>query len=76
MTNDGDAARMDLEKDAWHQDEAGNYYIDCPECGSAQYRLAPDVATVACPACDRPNEADDRTCWACGASLDHHRVIR
>lgn len=35
MANDSDAARMDLEKDAWHQDEAGNYYIDCPECGSA-----------------------------------------
>ncbi|MDZ7701855.1 MAG: hypothetical protein U5J98_07160 [Halobacteriales archaeon] len=47
----------------------------CPECGSAQYRLAPDVATVPCPACERPNESTKRTCWACGVSLDHHRVI-
>lgn len=35
MANDSDAARMELGKDAWHQDEDGSYYIDCPECGSA-----------------------------------------
>lgn len=35
MSPDGDAARMELDADAWHQDEDGNYYIDCPECGSA-----------------------------------------
>ena len=48
----------------------------CPECGSAKYRLKPDVATTDCPACDRPNEATEQSCWACGASLDHRRVIR
>lgn len=26
---------MDLDADAWHQNDQGNYYIDCPECGSA-----------------------------------------
>ncbi|GAB3032126.1 hypothetical protein [Natronobiforma cellulositropha] len=30
-----DLARMELGADAWHQDEEGGYYIDCPECGSA-----------------------------------------
>lgn len=30
-----DAARMDLDADAWHQTDDGTYYIDCPECGSA-----------------------------------------
>ncbi|AFZ72958.1 hypothetical protein [Natronobacterium gregoryi] len=30
-----DAAYTELTPDSWHQDEAGNYYIDCPECGSA-----------------------------------------
>jgi len=35
MSPEDDAARMELDADAWHQDEDGNYYIDCPECGSA-----------------------------------------
>ncbi|SEW25790.1 hypothetical protein [Natrinema salifodinae] len=30
-----DAAYTELTPDAWHQDDEGNYYIDCPECGSA-----------------------------------------
>lgn len=47
----------------------------CPECGSAKYRLDPDTATTNCPACDRTNEATDRTCWACGASLSHTRIV-
>ncbi|MHC3437536.1 hypothetical protein ACYJ1Y_05380 [Natrialbaceae archaeon A-gly3] len=34
MTQRGDAARMELEPDAFHQDDKG-YYVDCPECGSA-----------------------------------------
>ena len=34
MTQRGDAARMELESDAFHQDDEG-YYVDCPECGSA-----------------------------------------
>ena len=28
-------AYMQLTPDAWHQNDDGNYYIDCPECGSA-----------------------------------------
>lgn len=35
MSEREDAARMELGADAWHQDEEGQYYIDCPECGSA-----------------------------------------
>lgn len=37
MTDNGDddAVRMELGSDAWHQDEDGQFYIDCPECGSA-----------------------------------------
>ncbi len=30
-----DAAYTELTPDAWHQNDEGNYYIDCPECGSA-----------------------------------------
>ncbi|MEY7849236.1 hypothetical protein AB7C87_08560 [Natrarchaeobius sp. A-rgal3] len=30
-----EAAYTELSPDAWHQNEEGNYYIDCPECGSA-----------------------------------------
>ncbi len=30
-----DAAYMELTPDTWHQNDEGNYYIDCPECGSA-----------------------------------------
>lgn len=30
-----DAARMELEADAWHETDDGEYYLDCPECGSA-----------------------------------------
>ena len=48
----------------------------CPECGSSQFRLKPDVATVTCSACDSPNEARSDACWVCGASLNQHRVIR
>jgi len=32
----GQAARMELEPDAFHDGEEG-YYIDCPECGSPAY---------------------------------------
>lgn len=36
QNQDGDeAARMELGSDAWHRDEDGEYYVDCPECGSA-----------------------------------------
>ena len=35
MPTHSDAARMDLDADTWHQNDNGNYYIDCPECGSA-----------------------------------------
>lgn len=34
-TESDDRATMELEADAWHQDEEGNYSVDCPECGSA-----------------------------------------
>ncbi|ELZ03154.1 hypothetical protein C482_04009 [Natrialba chahannaoensis JCM 10990] len=30
-----DAAYTELDPDTWHQNDEGNYYIDCPECGSA-----------------------------------------
>ncbi|RQG93175.1 hypothetical protein EA462_02945 [Natrarchaeobius halalkaliphilus] len=30
-----DAAYTELDSDTWHQNDEGNYYIDCPECGSA-----------------------------------------
>ena len=30
-----EAAYTELTPDAWHQNDEGNYYIDCPECGSA-----------------------------------------
>lgn len=26
---------MELTPDAWHQNDQGEYYLDCPECGSA-----------------------------------------
>ncbi|WP_394740816.1 hypothetical protein [Natronococcus roseus] len=29
-----DAAYTELEPDAWHQNDQGNYSVDCPECGS------------------------------------------
>ncbi|OVE83482.1 hypothetical protein [Natronolimnobius baerhuensis] len=29
-----DAAYTELTPDAWHQNDAGNYSLDCPECGS------------------------------------------
>lgn len=35
QSDSDDRASMELDADAWHQDEEGNYYIDCPECGSA-----------------------------------------
>ena len=35
MSDSGDAARMELPPDAWHQNDEGRYYVDCPECGSA-----------------------------------------
>lgn len=35
MSEREDAARMEVGADAWHQDEEGEYYMDCPECGSA-----------------------------------------
>lgn len=30
-----EAAYTELTPDAWHQNDEGNYYLDCPECGSA-----------------------------------------
>ena len=30
-----DTAYTELTADSWHQNDEGNYYIDCPECGSA-----------------------------------------
>ena len=30
-----DAAYTELTPDSWHQNDEGNYYLDCPECGSA-----------------------------------------
>ncbi len=35
MSDQAGVARMELEPDAWHQNDDGNHYIDCPECGSA-----------------------------------------
>ncbi|MDJ1432787.1 hypothetical protein [Halostagnicola sp. A-GB9-2] len=35
MSDQAGVARMELEPDAWHQNDDGNYYLDCPECGSA-----------------------------------------
>ncbi|AHG00645.1 hypothetical protein HALLA_19480 [Halostagnicola larsenii XH-48] len=35
MSDQQGVARMELEPDAWHQNDDGNYYIECPECGSA-----------------------------------------
>ncbi len=35
MSSDDGPARMELEPDAWHQNDEGDYYLDCPECGSA-----------------------------------------
>jgi hypothetical protein len=29
-----EAAYTELEPDAWHQTEKGQYSVDCPECGS------------------------------------------
>ncbi|ELY59116.1 hypothetical protein C491_07241 [Natronococcus amylolyticus DSM 10524] len=34
MSRSDEAAYTELEPDAWHQNEQGNYSIDCPECGS------------------------------------------
>lgn len=48
----------------------------CPKCGSAKFRLRPQVATVTCPACENPNEASANACWICGATLNQHRAIR
>ncbi|APW97042.1 hypothetical protein CHINAEXTREME_04305 [Halobiforma lacisalsi AJ5] len=30
-----EAAYTELTPDSWHQNDEGNYYIECPECGSA-----------------------------------------
>ncbi|MDG5776600.1 hypothetical protein VB773_22495 [Haloarculaceae archaeon H-GB2-1] len=42
QTDDHEAARMDLEADAWHEGDDG-LYVDCPECGSPAY--LEDIAT-------------------------------
>lgn len=34
MSRSDEAAYTELEPDAWHQNDQGNYSIDCPECGS------------------------------------------
>ncbi|WP_436346260.1 hypothetical protein [Natronorubrum sp. FCH18a] len=35
QSNREDIAFTELTPDSWHQNDEGNYYIDCPECGSA-----------------------------------------
>lgn len=36
MSNrNADAAYTELTPDTWHQADDGNFYVDCPECGSA-----------------------------------------
>lgn len=35
MGEQTESARLELEPDAWHQGLEGEYYVDCPECGSA-----------------------------------------
>ena len=35
MSDTAEAAHTKLTPDTWHQDDEGNYYVDCPECGSA-----------------------------------------
>lgn len=32
--NREDVAFTELTPDSWHQNDEGNYYLDCPECGS------------------------------------------
>ena len=34
MTTGDRVARMVLEPDAWYEDEAGRYTVDCPNCGA------------------------------------------
>ncbi|SDK98136.1 hypothetical protein [Natronorubrum texcoconense] len=35
QSNREDVAFTELTPDSWHQNDEGNYYLDCPECGSA-----------------------------------------
>ena len=71
MTTGSDAARMDLEPDAWHQTDEGNYYIDCPECGSPA-TLMNVVGHGRCNGYldDRKRETEiDETATSCTAKL-------
>lgn len=34
-TDHDDPVRMELGAESWHENDSGEYYIDCPECGSA-----------------------------------------
>lgn len=36
MSDDSDAARMELDPDSLHGDDEGQY-LDCPQCGSPAY---------------------------------------
>lgn len=70
-TDSDDRASMELEADAWHQDDEGNYYIDCPECGSAA-TLSNVVNHGRCNAFMDEMEGDtdlDETEFSCTASL-------
>ncbi|ELY35987.1 hypothetical protein [Natronorubrum tibetense] len=35
QANREDIAFTELTPDSWHQNDEGDYYLDCPECGSA-----------------------------------------
>ncbi len=73
---DTEAARMDLEADAWHQDEEGNYYVDCPECGSAA-TLSNVIAHGRCNGYLDDRESDtelDEAAMSCTAKLSFELV--
>ncbi|MFC4989492.1 hypothetical protein [Saliphagus infecundisoli] len=71
MSDTDDHAMMELDADAWHQDDEGNHYIDCPECGSAA-TLSNVVNHGRCNAFMDQAESDtelDETEFSCTASL-------
>ncbi|MFC3959703.1 hypothetical protein [Halovivax cerinus] len=76
MSPEDDAARMELGADAWHQDEEGNYYVDCPECGSAA-TLSNVVTRGRCNGYldrDESDTAVDEAAMSCTAILSFELV--